>query len=110
MAWHKIHNAYYSDSERNAMGRSMFGILVDLGLPALCTYFGVTQLSAALEQNYSFFVVHTTTAKLLYILTGIVIFSATYSFRKRIIFLSFLAVAGTILVGVGMSFLGWLMK
>ncbi len=109
MAWHKVGNSYLNDAEIRAESTTIFHLLVDLGLPSLITYFGVTTLSAWLE-HYQFFVVHTTTAKLIYIVAGVFIFSIGYALRKFVIVMGFLAVIGFILFGMSVDFFHWLAK
>jgi hypothetical protein len=87
--------------------RTFFHFLVDICLPGFLTYMGVTTLSAALEQ-YHFFVVHTTTAKLIYIMTGLFVFSIGYALRRFIIVMGFLAIVCFILFGMSVDFFRWL--
>ena len=90
-------------------GTTIFHLLVDIGLPSLVTYFSVTTLSAWLE-HYQFFVVHTTTAKLIYIVAGLFTFSVGYALRKFVIIMGFLAIVGFILFGMSVDSFNWLAK
>jgi hypothetical protein len=109
MAWHRIGNSFYSDAERRAIGQDWFNLLVDVGLPALFTYYGVTWLATIVERQLYFFVIHTASAKLLYIVTGVTIFCITYTVRRFILGVGVLALGGLILWGVGSSFFTWLL-
>lgn len=108
MAWHKIGSSYYSDAEVRAEGTNLFQFLLDICLPGFITYLGVTALAALLE-HYRFFLVHTTTAKLIYIVAGILIFCIGYACRKLIVMLVFMAIVGTMLFGMLGDFFHWMM-
>ena len=107
MAWHKIGNSYYSDEEMRSSGTDLYHILVDIGLPGLLTYLGVKALSTFME-HYNFFVVHTTTAKLIYIVAGLFIFCIGYSLRHFVIAMTFLAFVGVFLLAIFADFFHWL--
>ncbi|MDP3670349.1 MAG: hypothetical protein Q8R69_11750 [Telluria sp.] len=108
MAWYKVGNAYHSDAEHRQGGAELFHFLVDVCLPGFITYLGVLALATFLE-HYRFFLVHTTTAKLIYIVAGLIIFCIGYACRKYIILLAVVGVVGTIVFGVFGDFFHWLM-
>ncbi|OFA03721.1 hypothetical protein [Duganella sp. HH101] len=107
MAWHKIGNSYYNDGERQAQGAEYLGFLIDVVFPGAMTYFCTTALSKLLD-NYHFFIVHTTIAKLIYVMAGVFIFLLAYSVRKLVVALSILGIIGFIVFGVSMGFFHWL--
>jgi hypothetical protein len=110
MAWHKIGNSYYSTAERRVLGNELLQLLTDLCLPGYLTYLAVSSFAHLLESHYNFFVVHTTTAKLLYILTGLVSFCAAYTLRYLIILLALTGFVGAVLFGISVDFFHWLWK
>ena len=109
MAWHKVGNSYYSDRELRTQGNEILVFLVDICLPGFLTYLGVTVLST-LMSHYHFFIVHTTTTKLIDIIAGLFIFSIGYAFRMYVIALAFMALVGAIVLGMSVDFFHWLMK
>jgi len=91
-----------------AQGNTLLVLLVDICLPAFLTYLGVTALSNLLG-HYHFFVVHTTTVKLIDIVAGLFIFSIGYACRIVIIALALLAIVGAFAFGMSVDFFHWLM-
>lgn len=109
MAWHKIGNSYLSDREVNTRGQELYFLIFDIGLPGLLTYFGVGLLMAFMAQ-FNFFIVHTTTAKLTYIVAGLFMFAIAYAIRKLVLVLAVLSIVGYIGYGIAGDFLHWLFK
>lgn len=107
MAWHKIGNSYYSDAEVRTQTRSLFQFFVDCGLPGFIAYSGASALFGLLA-HYQFFLLHSTTSKLICIAVGILIFGIVYSLRKLLIVLAFLSFIGVCILGVSMEFFHWL--
>ncbi|WP_426339724.1 hypothetical protein ACN9MZ_26085 [Pseudoduganella sp. S-14] len=107
MAWHKIGNSYYSDAEVRAQSANLFQFLLDVGLPGFIAYSGGAALFRALA-HYQFFLVHSTTSKLICIMAGFLIFGVVYSLRKMLIVLTFLSFIGLVFLGVSMEFFHWL--
>jgi len=108
MAWHRIGNSFYNDQELKGRGNELLAFLVDICLPGLLTYLGVTAL-APLLSHIHFFGLHTTTAKLVDITAGLFIFSIGYACRMFIIALAFLALIGAFIFGISVDFFHWLM-
>ncbi|ATQ74200.1 hypothetical protein CR152_06575 [Massilia violaceinigra] len=104
MAFHRIGNSIYSDDELRGQNEELVSILVPGTVTALAIYY----LHGALSL-LPFFVVHTTTAKLIYVFTGLTLFCISYALRKLIVCLAFLAIAGTIFSLVCMGIWQWLM-
>jgi hypothetical protein len=107
MAWHKVGRSYLSDDEMRTQGNQVWSVLVDIVLPGFLTYLGVKALSTALEY-YHFFMVHTTTTKLINIVAGLIIFCIAHTYRNLIVALAFLAVVGVIALGMFAEFFHWL--
>lgn len=104
MAFHRIGNSIYSDDELRGRNEETVAVLVPAAITAIAIYY----LHGALSP-LPFFVVHTTTAKLIYVFTGLAVFCLSYILRKLIVSLVVLAVAGTIFVLCAMGVWQWLM-
>lgn len=109
MPWHKIGNRIYSDAEMRAESTNLFHFLVDFGLPCFIGYMGATTLFGVLD-DFQFFLVHTTTAKLICIAAGLLVFGVIYALRKLIIMTAFLAFVGLVVLGISADFFSWLSK
>lgn len=105
MGWYKVGNRILSDAEMQARS----GEFLDVGIPCLVTGVGIWMLSHVLSAMH-FFAVHTTTTKLIYVVSGFAVFVLSYAYRKLIVALGMIAFFGFVLVCVGMAFLGWLLK
>lgn len=104
MAFHRVGNSIYSDEELRSRNEEIVTIVIPLVLAAGGVYYlyGILSVTA-------FFIVHTTTAKLLYVVTGITLFCVGYVFRKLIITMIVLAVMLAILGITGFAFFEWLL-
>ncbi|HJV87892.1 MAG TPA: hypothetical protein VJ698_20645 [Noviherbaspirillum sp.] len=87
----------------------MSGEFLDMAIPSIVTGIGVWLLTMLLPR-FHFFVVHTTTTKLIYVGCGFAIFVMSYAYRKLIAVLGVIAFFGLILFCVGMAFLEWAIK
>jgi len=104
MGWHKLGNRIVSDAEMHKAS----GEFLDVAVPSIVTGIGVWLLTCLL-QNYHFFIVHTTTTKLIYVVLGFTIFMFSYAYRMLIVALAVMAFFGMILFIAGAAFLGWLL-
>ena len=104
MAFHRVGNSTYSDEELRNRNEDLISILVPMAVTAI----GIHYLHAVLSR-LPFFVVHTTTAKLIYVFTGLTLFCIGHTFRRLIVSLLVLALGGTILALCGMGIWQWLM-
>ncbi|WP_343728335.1 hypothetical protein [Duganella sp.] len=105
MGWYKIGDRILSDREMNAVS----GGFLDMAIPCIVTAVGVWLLTMLLPKVH-FFVVHTTTTKLIYVVCGFTVFVASYAYRKLIAALGVIAFFGLILFCLGMAFLEWVVK
>lgn len=105
MGWYKIGNRILTDEEMYAES----GAFLDIAVPSVVTGIGVWILTGVLP-TFHFFVVHTTTTKLIYVLCGFTIFVMSYAYRKLIVMLGVVAFIGMILLLAGMAFFEWVMK
>ena len=105
MGWYKVGNRILSDADMYAES----GTFLDVLVPSLITWIGVWMLSHVLSA-VPFFVVHTTTTKLTYVVFGISVFLLSYAYRKLIVALGVIAFFGFVLFCIGMAFLGWVLK
>lgn len=105
MAFHRIGDSIYSDDELRGQNEELVSILVPSAVTAIAIYY----LHGALSL-LTFFVVHTTMAKLIYVFVGLTIFCISYTLRKLIVCLIFFAIGGTIFTLVGMGIWQWLMQ
>jgi hypothetical protein len=105
MGWYKIGNRILSDEEMHAKS----GEFLDMAVPSLVTAISVWVLTIVLP-TFHFFVVHTTTTKLIYVVCGFTVFVLSYAYRKFIAMLGVIAFIGMILLLAGMAFLQWMMK
>lgn len=109
MAWHKIGDSFYSTKEVNAHEDAalLTFVLFNIGIPGLMTYFCLSPMIDYLD-SVAFFTVHTTIAKLLYIVSGLIIFSVAYAIRKIVVSLVVVGVCIAIVGGVLWMFGRWL--
>lgn len=107
MAWHRIGDSFYSDKEINARNSHVMQLLLDIGLPSLATYWAVNFVVWLIGSSV-FFMAHTTTAKLIYIFTGIFVFLATYALRYIIFSIIFIGVVGCLVLAALVGFYQWL--
>jgi len=109
MAWHKIGDSFYSTKEVNAHedAKLLTFALMDIGIPGAITYFCISPLISYLD-SLSFFVVHTTSAKILYIVSGLLVFSIAYAIRKLVVFVAFILLCTGIAGAVLWLFVKWL--
>lgn len=105
MAWYKIGNKILSETEMNASSSEF----LDMAIPSIVTGISVWLLTMLLPK-LNFFVVHTTTTKLIYVVCGFTIFVVSYAYRMLIAALGVIAFFGFILFCVGMAFLEWAIK
>lgn len=105
MVWYKIGNRILSDAEMHAES----GTFLDVAVPSLVTAIGIWMLSHILSTVH-FFVVHTTTTKLIYVALGFTIFVLSYAYRKLIVALGMITFFGFVLFCGGMAFLGWVLE
>ncbi len=105
MAFHRIGNSIYSDDELRGKNEEMISIIVPTAVTAIIVYYLYSTLS-----TLPFFVEHTTTAKLLYVFTGLTTFCISFTLRKLIVSLVVLGVMGAILALCGMGVWQWLMN
>lgn len=105
MGWYKIGNRILSDDEMYAQS----GGFLDLAVPSVVTGIWVwvlTEWFSAID----FFAVHTTTTKLIYVISGFVVFVLSYAYRKLIVALGVIAFVGMILLLSGLAFFEWVIK
>ncbi|MTV41938.1 hypothetical protein [Duganella radicis] len=105
MGWHILGNRILSDKEMHAKS----GEFLDIAVPSVPTGIIVWILTEFLPK-FHFFVVHTTTTKLIYVGVGIIAFLMCYAYRKLIATLAVIAFFGFILFCAGMTFLEWVAK
>ena len=103
MAWYKIGNTIYTEEELRAYNSG----LMDLVVPSTVTAIGVRLLYQWID-HLSFFMVHTTISKLIYVIAGLFLFSFGYTYRKLILALAVFTVIGGFFLLGSMAFLGWL--
>lgn len=104
MAFHRVGNSIYSDDELRSRNEENIAILVPLVVTAVGIYYFHSALSAL-----PFFMLHTTTAKLIYVVVGLGLFCIAHALRKLIVSLVVLAIGGTILTLSGIGIWQWLM-
>lgn len=104
MAWYKIGNTIYSEKEMHALSNE----LLDVAVPCVFTAIGVYILVCTMGV-LPYFVVHTTAAKLIYVVVGFFLFIIGYRYRKLIMTLVALALLGMFLWTGGGAFRNWLM-
>lgn len=80
MAFHRIGDSIYSDEELRAHNESTLNMLIPAAVTALGEYFLHGWLS-----GMAYFMVHTTAAKVIYLVTGLLLFSLGYCYRKLIV-------------------------
>jgi len=85
------------------------GDFLNVAIPAITTAIGVWLLTSFLPQ-YHFFVVHTTTTKLIYVSLGFVLFMLSFVYRKLIVGVVVIAFFGMLAIIAGTAFLAWLVK
>ena len=105
MGWYKIGNRILSDEEMYAQS----GGFLDLAVPSIVTGIAIwilTSWFAAIQ----FFAVHTTTTKLIYVISGFVVFMLSYAYRKLIVALGVIAFIGMIMLLSGLAFFEWVIK
>lgn len=105
MGWYKIGNRILSEEEMYAQS----GKFLDLAVPSVMTGIWVwilTKWFSAID----FFAVHTTTTKLIYVISGLVVFMLSYAYRKLIVALGVIAFVGMILLLSGFAFFEWVIK
>ena len=105
MGWYKIGNRILSGEEMYAKS----GEFLDMAVPSVVTGIGIWILTSVLPV-FHFFVVHTTTTKLIYVVCGFTIFVISYAYRKFIAMLGVIAFFGMILFFAGGAFLKWLVN
>ncbi|WP_409268560.1 hypothetical protein [Massilia sp. BHUDP2] len=105
MGWYKVGNRILSDAEMQ--GKS--GELLDVAVPSVVTGISIWMLSHLLSTVH-FFVVHTTTTKLIYVVSGFAVFLLSYAYRKVIVAMGVIAFFGFIVILVGAAFLEWVLK
>lgn len=104
MAWYKVGNTIYSEEEMHAHNSELLGVAV----PSVFTAIGVYILVCTMGV-LPYFVVHATTAKLIYVVVGFFLFIIGYRYRKLIVTLVALALLGMFLWTLGGAFWHWLM-
>lgn len=104
MAWYKIGNTIYSEEEMHARSNEF----MDIAVPSAFTAIGVYLLVCTMGV-LPYFVVHATTAKLIYVVVGFFLFIIGYRYRKLIVTLVALALLGMFLWTAGGAFRNWLM-
>lgn len=105
MGWYKIGNRILSDEEMYAQS----GEFLDLAVPSIVTGIGIWILTSWLPA-IQFFAVHTTTTKLIYVISGFIVFMLSYAYRKLIVALGMIAFGGIILLFLGLAFFEWVIK
>lgn len=103
MGWYKIGNRILSEREMHATS----GSFLDIVVPSIVTGICVWPLTNFLPK-FQFFVAHTATAKLIYVVCGIFVFVISYAYRKFIVTLCVISFFVTILLLSGIAFLGWI--
>lgn len=103
MAFHRIGDSVYSDEELRAHNESTMNILV----PAVVTAIGIYFLHGWLSPM-AYFMVHTTTEKVIYLVSGLILFCLGYTFRKLIVALVALLVVVGIFFLMGAIIWQWL--
>lgn len=105
MGWYKVGNRILSDEEMYAES----GTFLDVLVPSLATGICLWMLSYILSA-VPFFVLHTTTTKLIYVVFGFSVFLLSYAYRKLIVALGVIAFFGLVLICIGLAFLGWILE
>lgn len=103
MAFHRIGNSIYSDDEIRGRSEETMSIVI----PAIVTAVAVYYLHGYLS-GVSYFVVHTTTAKLIYVLLGLTVFCVSHIYHRVIAVVVVLAIGGTLMTLSGMALWHWL--
>lgn len=104
MAWYKIGRTMHSSKEMHAHS----GEFMDIAVPTAFTAIGGYVLFRLID-ILPFFMVHTTTAKLVYVFAGFFLLCIGYAYRKAIAALVLFAFFGMILLIAGGAFWPWLM-
>lgn len=104
MAFHRVGNSYYTDDELRSNASATLDLLVPSALTGICIYW----LHKYMEVM-PFFMEHTTTAKIIYIVTGLTLFSFGYIYRKMILLFVVTVLALGAMGSICMSMYRWLM-
>lgn len=104
MAFHKIGDSYYTDAEI----QDRFGGAADLLVPTVVTAIGVLLLYQWIGHK-AYFLVHTTTAKLIYVFSGLILFGLGYAYRGVIVMTVIMLFSFGMFAGMVALFWQWLM-